>query len=141
MSGLYRTAPLGGVRQPEFLNAVVLAESPLPPAALLRTVKAMERAAGRGVGRHWGPRPLDIDILDFGGRVIGSACGPRRRGGLVLPHPEMARRAFVLVPLRDVAPFWWHARLRCALPQLLARLPAQARRGIRRVASSRWAET
>ena len=104
-SSLYATAPVGLGRQPAYLNAVVMVEGSTSPAVLLRTLKRIERNAGRRLGRRWGPRQLDIDILDFGGRQIGNPHGRRRRGQLQLPHPEMHRRAFVLLPLREVAPF------------------------------------
>jgi 2-amino-4-hydroxy-6-hydroxymethyldihydropteridine diphosphokinase len=135
-SSLYLTAPVGLGRQPSYLNAVVLVDAPLAPAALLRTLKRIERSAGRRLGRHWGPRPLDIDILDFGGRQIGSPRLPRRRGELRLPHPEMHRRAFVLLPLREIAPSWRHPRSGLAISALLARLKPRDRAGVRRLLDS-----
>src|SRR5262249_1565359 len=72
-SHLYQTVPLGPGRQPCYLNAVLLADARLAPAALLRLMKRLERAAGRRVGARWGPRCLDIDILDFAGRRLGWA--------------------------------------------------------------------
>jgi 2-amino-4-hydroxy-6-hydroxymethyldihydropteridine diphosphokinase len=124
-SHLYATAPHGPGLQQRYLNAVALAASPLPPAVLLRLAKRIEREAGRRIGRKWGPRPLDIDLLDAEGRRIG--WPPRRRtpGGLILPHPEMHVRAFVLVPLLDVAPHWRHPVLGLGARTLLARLPAR----------------
>jgi 2-amino-4-hydroxy-6-hydroxymethyldihydropteridine diphosphokinase len=108
----------------------------MAPAALLRTLKRIERRAGRRLGRHWGPRQLDIDVLDFGGRQIGNPHGHRRRGQLQLPHPEMHRRAFVLLPLREVAPSWRHPRLGLTVSALLARLPPRDRAGVRRLLDS-----
>ena len=107
-SPFFRTRPLGTRPQPDFLNAVVLTQATWAPAALLRLVKGLERRAGRRPGPAWGPRPLDIDILDYGGRRLGWPPTPQRRGRLVLPHPEAHRRAFVLVPLAHVAPRWRH---------------------------------
>ena len=145
VSALYRTAPIGGPLQPDYLNAVVRVGSNLPPLAVLRAVKRMERSAGRKLGPRWGPRPLDIDILDDPGRRIGGrgivwpARGtkarppaPRRpapapHGQLVLPHPRLHLRAFVLVPLLDVAPFWRHPVLRRAARTLLFDVRNQAR--------------
>ena len=108
----------------------------MAPAALLRTLKRIERRAGRRLGRHWGPRQLDIDILDFGGRQIGNPRGHRRRGQLLLPHPEIHRRAFVLLPLREVAAFWRHPRLELPVSALLARLEPRERAGVRRLLDS-----
>ena len=123
---------MGQGLQARYLNAVLLAEAPLPPAALLRAIKVIERQAGRRLGRHWGPRPLDIDILDFRGRRMGWAAHPSRlRGRLILPHPEMHRRAFVLAPLLDVAPNWRHPVLERTARALLARLPRHERLGVR----------
>ena len=100
--------PLGPGRQAPYLNAVLLLEAHLAPAALLRLLKRIERRAGRRFGPHWGPRCLDIDILDYGGRRLGWPPRRRERGRLILPHPEMHRRAFVLVPLLEIAPHWRH---------------------------------
>jgi 2-amino-4-hydroxy-6-hydroxymethyldihydropteridine diphosphokinase len=134
-SPLFTTAPVGLGRQPVYLNAVVMVEGCIAPADLLRTLKRIERAAGRRLGRHWGPRPLDIDILDFGGRQIGNPHG-RRRGQLQQPHPEMHKRAFVLLPLREVAPAWRHPRLGLTVSTLLARLAPRDRAGVRRLLDS-----
>lgn len=135
-SSLYATAPVGLGRQPAYLNAVVMVEGSTSPAVLLRTLKRIERKAGRRLGRRWGPRQLDIDILDFGGRQVGHPQGRRRRGQLQLPHPEMHRRAFVLLPLREVAPFWRHPRLGLTVSALLARLAPRDRAGVRRLLDS-----
>jgi 2-amino-4-hydroxy-6-hydroxymethyldihydropteridine diphosphokinase len=126
-SSLYSTAPEGLGRQARYFNAVVAVEASVAPAALLRIVKQIERKAGRRLGRHWGPRPLDIDLLDFGGRRIGRPHGRRRPGQLLLPHPEMHRRAFVLLPLQEIAPSWRHPRLGVRAATLLARLGARQR--------------
>src|SRR5262249_8436131 len=88
----------------------------------LRLVKGLERQAGRRLGQTWGPRPLDIDILDFGGRRLGWPPGRHRRGRLILPHPEAHRRAFVLVPVADIAPAWRHPVLGATPARPLARL-------------------
>jgi 2-amino-4-hydroxy-6-hydroxymethyldihydropteridine diphosphokinase len=96
-SGFYRTQPWGPVAQPDFINLCAVAETALPPCALLALTQALERELGREPGPRWGPRPLDIDILDYGGLVLEQA-------DLVLPHPRMCERAFVLVPLAEIAP-------------------------------------
>ena len=120
-SRIYSTSPSGGGRQGRYTNAVIAVRSPYPPAYLLRLFKRIERDAGRRTGRVWGPRPLDLDIVDFGGRVIGWPCRRRAANRLVLPHPEMHARAFVLVPLMDIAPHWRHPGLGQSARQLLAR--------------------
>jgi 2-amino-4-hydroxy-6-hydroxymethyldihydropteridine diphosphokinase len=130
-SHIYSTPPLGSGRQPNYLNAVIRFEPSLSPAALLRLAKRLERHAGRRLGRHWGPRPLDIDILDYGGRRVGRAARKRRSGHLILPHPELHKRAFVLVPLLEIAPRWHYPALGLSARAFLQRLPASARAGIR----------
>ena len=136
-SALYETEPVGGRSQEHYLNAVILAKVNVAPAALLRLLKQLERRAGRRLGVHWGPRPLDLDIIDFDGRRFGWPPVTRHRGRLVLPHPEAHRRAFVLVPLLDVAPRWRHPVLGLPATALLASLRTQ-RRGVRRVLDSGW---
>jgi 2-amino-4-hydroxy-6-hydroxymethyldihydropteridine diphosphokinase len=97
-SRLYRTAPVGPPGQPDYINAAARLETRLAPQALLAELHRIELAHGRRRdGTRWGPRILDLDIL-----VYGDACIDEP--GLTIPHPEMARRAFVLVPLAEVAP-------------------------------------
>lgn len=98
-SHLYETRPWGGVSQPDFLNAVVSLDTALDPHALLEALKGIEREAGRGTTVRWGPRELDLDLLDLGGARLDS-------GDLTLPHPRIAERAFVLAPLCEIAPRW-----------------------------------
>ena len=127
-SRLYRTKPVGPGRQPPYLNAVVMSQASLPPMALLRGLKGLEKRAGRRGGRRWGPRPLDLDILDYGGRRLGwPPAGRRRRGGLILPHPEAHRRAFVLLPLAEIAPHWRHPVLGLSAQALLRRVRTAGR--------------
>lgn len=97
-SPCYRTAPLGPLGQPDYINAVVRIRTALAPDALLAALQGIEQRHGRlRDGPRWGPRTLDLDLLLHGERVI-------RTGSLTLPHPAMHQRAFVLVPLADVAP-------------------------------------
>lgn len=126
-SNLYPTKPMGGSPQPRYLNAVLLAEAHLAPGQLLRALKSIEQRAGRTRTRFMAPRALDIDILDYGGRRMGWPPKRRERGRLVLPHPEVGKRAFVLVPLLDVAPGWRHPVLGTSARTLLARLAPAAR--------------
>lgn len=101
-SRIYETEPRYETDQPPFLNACCVGRSHLPPAELLGRLKETERAAGRGPGgRPYGPRTLDLDLLLFGDRVVEAP-------GLRVPHPRMTERAFVLVPLAEVAASWVH---------------------------------
>ena len=133
VSHLYRTPPVGSGRQPSYLNAVAVASSALGPTSLLRLLKRLERRAGRRVRPPLQPRPLDIDILDLGGRRLNWPAPGRKRRGLVLPHPLLHQRAFVLVPLLEIAPHWLHPVLGVHVRTLLARLGAASRRGVHRL--------
>jgi 2-amino-4-hydroxy-6-hydroxymethyldihydropteridine diphosphokinase len=96
-SPLYRSAPLGPPGQPDYVNAAAMLETRLTPHALLDLLQGIERRHGRLRGERWGPRSLDLDLLLFADRRIDS-----RR--LQVPHPEISRRPFVLIPLYDIAP-------------------------------------
>lgn len=128
-SGLFLTPPMGSGRQPPYVNAVIGIQGSIAPAALLRLLKRLEREAGRRAGVRWGPRPLDIDILDHGGRIIGYPAIATRRDTLILPHPGIAARGFVLLPLAKAAPQWRHPVLGVGARAMLARRP-NLRRGI-----------
>jgi 2-amino-4-hydroxy-6-hydroxymethyldihydropteridine diphosphokinase len=93
----YRTAPWGLTGQPDFVNLCVAAETDLSPHALLRLVQSIETALGRERTVHWGPRTIDIDILTYHGVTLNEP-------DLEIPHPRLTERAFVLVPLLDIAP-------------------------------------
>ncbi|MBF7053460.1 2-amino-4-hydroxy-6-hydroxymethyldihydropteridine diphosphokinase [Halomonas sp. KAO] len=94
-SPLYASRPVGPQDQPDFINAVACLETRLSPLALLDQLQALEQRHRRVRARRWGPRTLDLDLLLFGDSTL---CLPR----LTVPHPEMTRRAFVLVPLLAV---------------------------------------
>ncbi len=96
-SPLYRTAPWGLEEQPDFLNICVAARTALPPRGLLALIHRIEADLGRERRIRWGPRTIDIDILTYGDERI-------EEPDLVIPHPRLTERAFVLVPLREVAP-------------------------------------
>jgi 2-amino-4-hydroxy-6-hydroxymethyldihydropteridine diphosphokinase len=98
-SSLYSTAPIGLADQPRFLNAVIALDTNLAPRDLLNALLAIERGFGRDRAATLpnGPRTLDLDILLYGHLTI---CEP----GLEIPHPRLAQRAFVLVPLHEIAP-------------------------------------
>jgi 2-amino-4-hydroxy-6-hydroxymethyldihydropteridine diphosphokinase len=128
-SHLYKTAPVGVGRQPQYLNAVIVARASAGPAGLLRLAKRLERRAGRRQTPPMRARPLDIDLLDFGGRRLNWPGGRRVRGRLILPHPLLHTRVFVLVPLMEVAPTWSHPVLGRRARTLLSKLPPEARSG------------
>jgi len=95
----YRTPPWGVTDQPPFVNAVIAVSTSLSPHDLLFRAQACERALGRDrtQERHWGPRPIDIDLIAYDDLVLDDA-------DLKLPHPLLFKRAFVLVPLAEIAP-------------------------------------
>jgi 2-amino-4-hydroxy-6-hydroxymethyldihydropteridine diphosphokinase len=96
-SRLYRTPPWGKIDQESFVNGCALALTSLQPEALLARVKQLEVELGRVPAERWGPRVIDIDIIDYDGIALST-------DRLTLPHPELFRRAFVLVPLAEIAP-------------------------------------
>ena len=96
-SRFYRTAPWGVTDQDWFANACIAIKTDLSPRELLRHCQAVEDAMGRVRTRRWGPRNIDVDILTFGDVKVDEP-------DLVIPHPLIAERAFVLIPLKDVAP-------------------------------------
>jgi 2-amino-4-hydroxy-6-hydroxymethyldihydropteridine diphosphokinase len=130
-SSLYETAPVGEEEQPTFYNAVCRIATGLEPEALLRHLKEIEFAIGRRPGPRWGPRPIDLDILLYGDRVL-------EQEGLVIPHPLLAERAFVLVPLAELAPDLAHPVLGKPVRELLSALGDAALAGVRRIQPSGW---
>jgi 2-amino-4-hydroxy-6-hydroxymethyldihydropteridine diphosphokinase len=95
-SPLYLSPPLGPVGQPDYVNAVAALDTRLPPLTLLHRLFELERRHGRVRQQRWGPRTLDLDLLLYGPLCL-------RQNGLILPHPELHRRSFVLYPLTDLA--------------------------------------
>ena len=96
-SGFYRSAPLGLIEQPEFLNAVVELDTELPPGVLLENLQEIEKRHGRERPFAGAPRTLDLDLLLYGDETIRSAR-------LTVPHPRLHERAFALKPLAEIAP-------------------------------------
>lgn len=97
-SALYGNPPMGAITQPDFVNAVAALDTSLSPHDLLDQLQAIERAHGRvRSGERWGPRSLDLDIL-----LYGEECVDDER--LQVPHPGIGERAFVLLPLAEIAP-------------------------------------
>ena len=97
ISPVYETAPVGGPAQPDYLNAVLLVQTGLPPRDLLDAIHAIEASFGRVRAERFGPRTLDIDIICYAGQVSDDP-------ELTLPHPRAHERAFVLAPWHDLDP-------------------------------------
>ena len=97
VSSIYETTPVGGPQQDDFLNAVVEIETQLSPRELLVFAQELEQQANRVRTEHWGPRTLDVDILDYENVASNNS-------ELTLPHPRISERAFVVVPWFEIAP-------------------------------------
>ena len=115
-SHLYKTAPVGPP-QPDYLNACIVVKTMLSARSLLHQLLSIENQFGRVRQERWGARSLDLDLLLFGEQIIDSP-------GLTVPHPRLHERAFVLVPLMDVADQWQHPIFGKTIAQLLNDLPA-----------------
>jgi len=110
-SSFMLSAPFGVTGQPVFANAVIAVEAHLPPRALLARCHRVERMAGRERRKRWGPRTLDIDLLSYRRMIMNRHARPAPATSfapLVLPHPGIEHRPFVLVPLAEIAPRWHH---------------------------------
>jgi 2-amino-4-hydroxy-6-hydroxymethyldihydropteridine diphosphokinase len=116
-SRLYRSAAWPDSSNPEFVNAVISVETTLSAPALLAWLHEIEAAFGRERRHTNAPRTLDLDIVDYGGTVSAPGEIP------ILPHPRLADRAFVLLPLMDVAPDWRHPVTGQTIRKLVAALP------------------
>ena len=113
----YLSEPVPVSDQPWFVNGVIAASTELAPESLLERLLALETRFGRVRGEPYAARTLDLDLLDHDGRLCAT---PR----LVLPHPRLHERRFVLAPLCEIAPQWRHPRLDSTAEELLSRLPA-----------------
>ena len=115
VSSFYKTAPVGGPAQDDFLNAVLVAESDMDPLDILVAMQEIETLAGRTRDIHWGPRTLDLDLIAYGDEVI-------QEPHLELPHPRAHERSFVLQPWLEIDP---EAVIvgKGAIKDLLAKLP------------------
>ena len=128
VSSLYETDPVGPQDQPAYLNAACRAVTGLQPRAVLRHLKQVEYELGRRDRTRWGPRPIDIDLLLYGDAVI-------EEDDLRVPHPELPNRAFVLVPLAEVAADVRHPLLGRAISELAGEV---GRSGVRLREKSGW---
>lgn len=116
----YRTSPIPASDQPDFINGVISVETEFSAAALLARFHEIENAFERTRGEANAARTLDIDLLDYRGVVVGPS---NVAGELILPHPRLQDRAFVLLPLRDLAPDWIDPRDGRSIDELIASLP------------------
>ncbi|MBI1262347.1 MAG: 2-amino-4-hydroxy-6-hydroxymethyldihydropteridine diphosphokinase [Rhizobiales bacterium] len=140
ISSFYSTAAVGPTPQPDFVNTVIRVETALPVYELMEMLHRIEAVFGRVRRERWGPRVLDLDLLDYQGMVI-PPVGPQGLAAglgpipLVLPHPGVAERGFVLLPLRDIAPGWRHPVSGAHIEVLIAHLPAAEKAGIAPIAA------
>lgn len=117
VSGFYETPAWPDPADPPFVNAVARVETAIQPLVLMELLHGVETDLGRKRSAPNAPRPLDLDLLDYDGLILA--------GPLVLPHPRLADRRFVLEPLCDIAPDWRHPVTGEAAADLLARLPGR----------------
>ena len=126
-SDVYETPPWGVVEQPLFLNACTLVETMLSPHELLGALKRIESTLGRVARERWGPREIDLDILFYDDLVVSDDI-------LTIPHALMTERAFVLLPLAQIAPNWRHPLANATTAELLAGMDTSEHSAVRIVA-------
>jgi 2-amino-4-hydroxy-6-hydroxymethyldihydropteridine diphosphokinase len=114
-SSLYRTEPVGDTPQDWFVNGVLEVRTTFTAQQLLKALQWIEQALGRQRAGKWGPRVIDLDILLFGQEIIGTEA-------LAVPHPELHKRRFVLVPMNEIAPYVIHPLFGVSMKGLLDRL-------------------
>ncbi len=128
VSALYETEPLGA-QGPAYYNAACQIETGLEPLPLLRFLKGLEAEVGRRPGGEiWGPRPIDLDILLYGDQTLEGEA-------LVIPHPRLAERGFVLAPLAEIAPSVRHPVLGRPIAELAHGIDMS---GVRQIAAAGW---
>lgn len=125
-SALYRTEPVGVREQDPFVNAVAEIRTELSPRKLLETLKAIEQRMGRRESLRWGPRVIDLDILLYGQDIV-------QEDDLVIPHPELHKRRFVLVPLCEIAAYAIHPAFGISMQGLLNRLENDDRGAVEKI--------
>ena len=131
VSSLYETEAVGGPAQPRFYNAACRWETGLEPRPLLSFLQGLEHELGRRPGgERWAPRPIDLDVLLCGDRIVDEE-------GLTIPHPRLAERPFVLAPLAEIAADARHPVEGRTIAELLA---AAGTEGVRRIAEAGWDE-
>jgi 2-amino-4-hydroxy-6-hydroxymethyldihydropteridine diphosphokinase len=124
VASLYRSPPISPVLQPDFFNTAATAHTTLAAEEILALAKALELAAGRRRGPRFGPRPLDVDLLLYGDRCSDTP-------ELILPHPRLRERRFMLEPLAEIAPGWPVPPDGVPVAELLSRLGD--RQGVERI--------
>ena len=122
-SPFYATPAWPDPTDPSYVNAIACVETEFSPDQLMKVLHSIESAFGRTRGARNAPRTLDLDLIDYDGRV--------EEGPPVLPHPSLGQRAFVLVPLADVAPGWRHPVTGQTVEQLIAALPERERAAVK----------
>jgi len=115
VSSLYDSEPVGEVEQGNFVNAVALVETDLPARRLLWNLMLIEQRMGRVRTIRWGPRTIDLDIVLYGKNIV-------EEDGLVIPNPELEKRAFVLIPLLEIEPDLVHPRTKESVRKLLKKV-------------------
>lgn len=119
-SSYYRTEPVGLLNQDWFINAVIEMRTTLPAALLMEELQKIENHMGRRKVVKWGPRIIDLDLLLYGQAVIQSES-------LIVPHPELHKRRFVLTPLYEIAPYVIHPAFGVSISGLMKRLPDKSK--------------
>ena len=114
-SSYYRTEPWGNSNQDDFINLVIKVQTSFTPFALLHFLQEVEKKLGKNRTVHWGPRTIDLDILFYNNDVLTSS-------DLTIPHPHIAGRRFVLIPLQEIDPYLEHPVHRKTISQLLDKL-------------------
>ena len=115
-SSFYQTEPFGGVQQDWFINSAVKIKTDLPPMNLLSALLNIESVMGRSREEKWGPRLIDLDLLFYDNLIL-------RKKGLTLPHPEIQKRKFVLIPMDEIAENFIHPTLKKTIKTLLQESP------------------
>jgi 2-amino-4-hydroxy-6-hydroxymethyldihydropteridine diphosphokinase len=118
-SGWYKSAPVPASSQPWFINGVIAIEASLGPVDLLSTLHLIEEHFGRTRSKKDEARTLDLDLLAYEERVIG---WDNSDASLIVPHPRMNERSFVLIPLQEIVPDWHHPALNLSLKQMIGAL-------------------
>lgn len=113
-SSLYASSPVGPIAQDDFVNSVCTGDLAWNPREILKVLQSIEVEMGRVRAERWGPRVIDLDLLFCGDWCVDE-------GDLAVPHPEIERRGFVMVPLHEVMPGWVHPRTNMPLSDLIAR--------------------